>query len=154
MSAPDLAWVDEVIRSGLARIEQRGKAGAMPDRLRWAMHRGLLDGHRGPRAAGDGPDTAVNPQHPFRPATYVVAKGKRPPKLITTGGLKLKSVFISAGFKLYCHAAAAPRGIARYEEGGAGNRPMRKPAWSLQDLEIVEDLGLRFSGSSPVRSAN
>jgi hypothetical protein len=42
-----------------------------------------------------------------------------------------------------CHAAATLRGLARDLEGRTGKRLRRKPAWSLQDREMVDDLGSR-----------
>jgi hypothetical protein len=36
-------------------------------------------------------------------------------------------------------------------DGRTGTPTARKPAWSLQDREMVESLGLRLSGSSPIR---
>jgi hypothetical protein len=53
-----------------------------------------------------------------------------------------------------CHVAATRLDKKRKQQGRSGNSRWRKPAWSLQMREMVEDLGLRLSGSSPVRSAN
>jgi hypothetical protein len=48
-----------------------------------------------------------------------------------------------------CHAAATRGENSRDQEGRTGTPMMRKPAWSLQERELVGDLGLRHQGSSP-----
>jgi hypothetical protein len=66
----------------------------------------------------------------------------------------LKSVFSPrwsfSRLESCCHVAAAPLLDDRQDQQGRiGKSTRRKPAWSLQEREMVEDLGLRSSGSSP-----
>jgi hypothetical protein len=52
-----------------------------------------------------------------------------------------------------CHAAATRGENRRDQEGRAGTPEKRKPAWSLQEREMIDDLGLRWQGfkSRPLR---
>jgi hypothetical protein len=52
-----------------------------------------------------------------------------------------------------CHVAATRGENRRDQQGRTGTPKPRKPASSLQKREMVDGLGLRVSGSSPVRSA-
>ena len=90
------------------------------------------------------------PSRPMREVhTRSAAPGGRHECARRAAGVKLRSVFSPPWSRSRCHVAAT-RGENSGEQGGAAGKPAaRKPAWSLQEREMVDGLGLRRQGSSP-----
>ena len=63
------------------------------------------------------------------------------------GRVNLKSIFSGPDHEdapeTCCRVAATRVADRRDSAGGTGKPARRKPAWSLQDREMVKDLGLR-----------